>query len=118
MSGKVAYGDQLGRKLGYPTANIHFHRRQVPLMGIFVVQVYGLGDAPLPAVASLGYRPTFGGKEVILEVHLFDFDQDIYSRRLTVEFLQKIRDEENFETVPALIAQIEKDVVIAKEYFK
>lgn len=117
LSGRVAYGNQLGRQLGYPTANIHLHRRQVPLMGIFVVQVYGLSEKPLPGVASLGYRPTFAGKEVILEVHLFDFDQVIYGRRIQVEFLQKIRDEIKFNDVSSLILQMDNDALIAKSFF-
>lgn len=117
LSGRVAYGDQLGRQLGYPTANIHLHRRQVPLMGIFIVQVHGLSSEPLPGVASIGYRPTFGGKQVILEVHLFDFDESIYGQRISVEFLQKIRDEIKFNDVSALIKQMDSDVAIAREYF-
>lgn len=118
LTGRVAYGDQLGRQLGYPTANIHLHRKQVPLMGIFVVQVHGIDEKPLPAVASLGYRPTFGGKRVVLEVHIFNFNQIIYGRRVTVEFLQKIRDEIKFDEVGALIRQMDSDAAIAKGYFQ
>ena len=118
LTGKVSYGDQIGRQLGFPTANIHLHRKEVPLMGIFVVRVHGLDNRVYNAVASVGYRPTFNGKKIILEVFLFDFDQNIYGHRITVEFLLKIRDELHFDSVPELIIQIKKDVEIAKNYFK
>lgn len=117
LSGKVAYGSQLGRQLGYPTVNIYLHRKQVPIQGIFVACVHGLGDTPLQGVASIGYRPTFGGKEILLEVFIFDFDQEIYGRFITVEFLSKIRDEIKFDSVSALILQIADDVRTAKQYF-
>lgn len=118
LSGKVSYGDQIGRQLGYPTANIHLHRRQVPLMGIFVVRVHGINNQVLQGVASVGYRPTFNGKKIILEVFIFDFNDMIYGKNLTVEFLSKIRDELHFESIDALIVQIENDVQVAKAYFK
>ncbi|OGT52431.1 MAG: riboflavin biosynthesis protein RibF [Gammaproteobacteria bacterium RIFCSPHIGHO2_12_FULL_42_13] len=118
LSGKVAYGNQIGRTLGFPTANIYLRRKQVPLMGIFVVRVFGLSQAPLPGVASVGYRPTFNGKEILLEVHLFDFDQVIYGKRLTVEFLHKIRDEIKFTSVDALIEKMHEDAKIARTWDK
>ena len=117
LSGKVSYGSQLGRQLGFPTANIHLHRKHVPMMGIFVVRVYGLRAEPLNGVASIGYRPTLDGKKILLEVHLFDFDEMIYGRFITVEFLHKIRDEVKFESVPELVLEIDNDVKIAKKYF-
>lgn len=117
LSGKVSYGSQLGRQLGYPTANIHLHRKHVPIMGIFVVRVHGLGDKPLEGVASIGYRPTFNGKQILLEVFIFDFSEMIYGRSITVEFLHKIRDEARFESVPELVLQIDSDVKIAQDYF-
>lgn len=118
LTGKVSYGDQIGCQLGFPTANIHLHRKQVPLMGIFVVRVHGLDNCIYNGVASVGYRPTFNGKKIILEVFLFDFDKNIYGHRITVEFLSKIRDELHFDSIPELITQIKKDVEIAKNYFK
>lgn len=118
LTGKVAYGDQIGRKIGFPTANIHLQRKQVPLMGIFVVLVHGLRDHALSGVASVGYRPTFNGKKIVLEVFLFDFDETIYSQRITVEFLFKIRDELYFNSVDELIVEIKKDVAVAKAYFR
>ncbi|MCX7120720.1 MAG: bifunctional riboflavin kinase/FAD synthetase [Gammaproteobacteria bacterium] len=117
LSGKVSYGNQIGRTLGFPTANIYLSRQQVPMMGIFIVRVHGLNNAILPGVASIGYRPTFDGKQIILEVFLFDFDELIYGCHITVEFLEKIRDEEKYESIDALVVQIKKDVAIAKKYF-
>ena len=118
MSGRVAHGEKLGRQLGYPTANIHVHRKATPLQGIFVVEVFGIEGEPLPGVASLGTRPTVDGKKTILEVYLFDFDRDIYGKHLQVSFLHKLRDEERFSTLDALTIQIAKDVEDARQYFK
>lgn len=118
VSGHVAYGSQMGRRLGYPTANIFVDRKKPPLTGIFVVQVRGLGDTVIPGVASVGYRPTFGGKQLLLEVHLFDFDQTIYGALITVEFLKKIRDELQFDRVEDLIHQMDHDAEIARDFFK
>lgn len=117
LTGKVAYGNQIGRQLGFPTANMHLQRKQVPLMGIFVVRVHGLRDQALPGVASVGYRPTFNGNKIVLEVFIFDFDEIIYRHSITIEFLFKIRDELHFNSVDELVAEIKKDVVIAKQYF-
>ncbi len=117
LSGKVSYGSQLGRQLGYPTANIHLHRQHVPLMGIFVARVHGLSEKPLEGVASIGYRPTFNGKQILLEVFIFNFNDMIYGRSITVEFLHKIRDEVKFESIPELILQIDNDVKLAQDYF-
>lgn len=117
LSGKVAYGNQIGRQLGFPTANIYLRRKKVPLMGIFVVRIHGLHNKILPGVASVGLRPTFNGKQIILEVYLFDFDEFIYGKKITVEFLAKIRDEIKFDSIELLIEHIKKDVEIAKQYF-
>lgn len=117
LAGKVVYGNQIGRTLGFPTANIHLHRKRVPLMGIFVVRVYGLCDYALPGVASVGYRPTFNGKQIILEVFLFDFNKMIYGKKITVEFLKKIRDEVKFDSIDDLVVQMKDDARIAKAFF-
>jgi riboflavin kinase/FMN adenylyltransferase len=117
MSGRVAHGEKLGRELGYPTANIHIHRKVSPLQGIFAVEVYGLEQEPLEGVASIGTRPTVGGTKVILEVFLFDFNQDIYGKHIQVSFLHKIRDEEHFESLDVLKAKIAEDVEKAKDFF-
>jgi riboflavin kinase/FMN adenylyltransferase len=118
ISGRVVHGDKRGRTLGYPTANIPLHRRQTPLTGIFAVEVAGLEQQPLPAVASIGYRPTFGGNDCILEIHIFNFDRDIYQRHVQVRFLHKLREEERFDSVDALIAQMAEDVAQAKGFFQ
>ena len=123
ISGRVVDGDKLGKQLGFPTANIQLKHNQPPLTGIFAVSVYGAiassPATPLPAVASLGVRPTVhdNGKPV-LEVHLFDFDRMIYGQHLQVDFLHKLRDEAKFADLSALIQQIENDVAQAKDFFK
>jgi len=118
MTGRVAHGEKLGRQLGFPTANIDLHRKATPLQGIFVVEVFGLEGEPLPGVASLGTRPTVNGKKILLEVFIFDFDQDIYGKHLQVSFLHKLRDEVKYTTLDALKVQIQKDVDNAKHYFE
>jgi len=115
MSGEVIHGQHLGRRLGFPTANIDPDRIHVALMGIFAVYVTGLGDDVLEGVASVGTRPTVGGTKVILEVYIFDFDEDIYGRELQVEFVEKIRDELNFPDIDALIENINNDVASARK---
>ncbi len=117
MSGRVAHGAKLGRQLGFPTANIHLHRKVSPLQGIFAVEVYGLDREPLIGVASLGTRPTVDGTRTLLEVYLFDFDEDIYGRHIQVSFRHKLRDEERFDSLQALTQQIEKDVEQARVFF-
>lgn len=117
MSGRVVHGEKLGRQLGFPTANIFLHRKASPLEGIFVVEVYGLEGEPLPAVASLGSRPTVDGKQVLLEVYLLDFQRDIYGEHLQVSFLHKLRDQHKFASLEALKAKIAEDVQQTREYF-
>ncbi len=117
MSGRVAHGEKLGRQLGFPTANIHLHRKVSPLQGIFAVEVYGLDREPLTGVASLGTRPTVNGARALLEVYLFDFDEDIYGRHIQVSFRHKLRDEERFDSLAALTEQIKKDVDEAQAFF-
>jgi riboflavin kinase/FMN adenylyltransferase len=109
MSGKVIEGERVGRKLGYPTANVNLNRRQSAVMGIFAVRVSGEGWGPLDAVASVGTRPTFGGEKPLLEVHIFDFDRDIYGAYIHVDFIARLRSEEKFDDVDALVAQMHRD---------
>jgi riboflavin kinase / FMN adenylyltransferase len=117
MSGHVAHGDKLGRNLGFPTANIVL-RRKPPLSGIFAVRVNGLGGGSRAGVASLGVRPTVKeDAKPLLEVFLFDFDESIYGRRIGVEFLHKLRDEERYSDLAALTRQIRIDVAQARHYF-
>lgn len=123
ISGRVIDGDKLGKQIGFPTANIQLQHSNPPLTGIFVVSVRGaLTESPetsLPGVASLGIRPTThaNGKPV-LEVYLFDFNRNIYGRKLQVDFLHKLRDEVKFPDLQALIHQIEQDVLLAKDFFR
>lgn len=115
MGGRVARGRQLGRSLGYPTANIRLGGRVAPVTGVFAVRVRGVAAQPLPGVASLGVRPTIaGGGEPLLEVYLFDFDGDLYGRRIEVEFAAKLRDEEKFAGLDALRDQMDRDAATAR----
>ncbi len=118
MTGRVAHGEKLGRELGFPTANIHLHRKVTPLHGIYVVEVGCLQEQPVQGVASIGTRPTVNGKKVILEVFLFDFNQTIYGKYIEVSFLKKLRDELPFDSLDALKEQIAVDVEQAKYFFK
>lgn len=117
MSGRVVRGEQRGRLLGFPTANIRLERQVSPVQGVFAVQVYGLDREPLEGVANVGQRPTVGGVEPRLEVHLFDFERDIYGRHLHVDFLRKLRDEMRFDSVEQLSHQIERDTESARRFF-
>lgn len=118
ISGRVVSGDSLGARLGYPTANVQLKRLRAPLSGIYVVEVGGVRSHDLPGVASLGVRPTVTDRgRPTLEVHLFDFDERIYGRRIEVRFLEKLRDEEKYTSVEELVAQIGRDVEQAKSYF-
>lgn len=117
MSGRVAHGDKKGRTIGFPTANIHLHRIATPLRGVFAVELFGLEGEPLPGVANLGTRPTVGGMRTLLEVHLFDFEGDIYGRHVHVDFLRKLRDERRFGSFDELKAQIQRDAEQARTFF-
>ncbi|MDX3904174.1 MAG: bifunctional riboflavin kinase/FAD synthetase [Pigmentiphaga sp.] len=118
VSGHVIHGQKLGRTLGFPTLNLRVSRRCPALSGIFVVQVHGLAARPLPAVASLGVRPTVDDSgRVLLEVHVFDFSGEAYGKLVQVEFLKKLRDEEKFVDLPTLKAAIEDDARQARNYF-
>ena len=109
MSGKIVKGDRVGRTLGYPTANVDLRRRQSAVMGIFAVRVHGLEGGPHDAVASVGSRPTFNGTKPILEVHLFDFDKDIYGEYIHIDFIAWLRDQVKFDLVEDLVAQMDVD---------
>ena len=117
MSGRVAHGDKLGRTIGIPTANIYLHRQVSPLQGIFVVEVFGLQSEPIPGAASIGTRPTVGGTETLLEIHLLDFSDDIYGQYVNINFLHKLRDEERFDSMATMQAAIEQDIVATRAYF-
>lgn len=118
ISGHVVDGDKLGRKLGYPTANVQMHHDKPPLTGIYAVKLGGLPEGDLPGVASLGVRPTMktNGKPT-LEVHLLDFSGDLYGHHVRVRFLKKLRDEEKFPDLESLTRQIALDEAAARAYF-
>jgi riboflavin kinase/FMN adenylyltransferase len=114
MRGRVRGGERLGRKLGFPTANLALERRRCPVAGVFAVRVRGIGAAALPGVASLGTRPTVNGSEALLETHVFDFDGDLYGREIAVEFVAKLRAEVRFDSLHALTAQMHTDAAEAR----
>jgi len=118
MSGHVAHGEKRGRDLGFPTANIFLHRTATPVSGVFAVEMFGIEGEPVAGVANVGIRPTVGGTRGLLEVHLFDFDRDIYGRHVQVCFLHKLRNEVRFESFDALKEQIGIDAVQARAYFR
>jgi riboflavin kinase/FMN adenylyltransferase len=117
ICGRIAHGDKRGRTIGFPTANIHLHRRSTALTGVYAVEVYGLEAEPLPGVGNIGNRPTVGGKRTLLEVHLLNFDQDIYARHVCVDFMRKLRDERRFASFEALREQIACDAMAAQAFF-
>lgn len=118
ISGRVTRGDGLGRKLGFPTANVLMKHNRPPLAGIFAVEVHGIEGRALPGVASLGVRPTLArDARPCLEVHLLDFGRDIYGAHLRVDFLHKFRDEQKYADVETLKRQIAVDVENARDYF-
>jgi riboflavin kinase / FMN adenylyltransferase len=115
MLGRVVHGNELGRKLGFPTANLRLMRRKPPVQGVMAVRVFGIEPEPLKAVASLGTRPTVDGKDMLLEVHVFDFGGDLYGQEIEVEFVAKLRDEIKFDSLDALTAQMQSDAALARE---
>ena len=115
ISGRVVPGQALGRKLGFPTANIRLQRRVSPVAGIFAVRVSGSALDRAPGIASVGTRPTVGGSEWLLEVHMFDFDRNLYRQRLDVDFIARLRDEEKFDALEAMTAQMQQDARRARE---
>lgn len=119
IKGRVFYGQQLGRELGFPTANIQLNRYRAPLSGVYAVLVEIEGSThKFQGAANVGVRPTVGDLiKPILEVHLLDFDEDLYGKRIKVEFLYKVRDEQKFTTVDNLISYIRKDISKIRQWF-
>lgn len=109
MSGRIIRGRRVGRDLGYATANVDLRRRRSAVMGIYAVRVHGLPEGVVDGVASVGTRPTFDLTKPLLEVHLFDFDRDIYGEYIDVDFIEHLRDEVKFATVDELVAQMKID---------
>ena len=118
ISGKVVHGKELGRKIGTPTANIALHRQTSPLRGVYIVSWDDAKGCHYNGVANIGTRPTVDGDGELLEVHLFECDEDLYRRYAKVTFLEKIRDEEKFENIDVLKERIDQDKSFAKKYFE
>jgi len=119
ISGRVVRGDGLGRKLGFPTANVQMKHNRPPLGGIFAVWLHGAAAGPVRGVASLGVRPTVKQQGApVLEVHALDFEGDLYRRHVRVEFLAKFRDEEKYADLATLTRKIALDVENARRYFE
>ena len=117
ITGRVVYGQQLGRELGFPTANVQLNRYSAPLSGVYAVLV-NIDGAVYRGAANVGLRPTVGDLlKPILEVHLLDFEADLYGRRIEVKFVTKIRDEEKFTSLDKLIESIQRDVKQIRAWF-
>ncbi len=116
ISGRVRHGDKKGRTIGFPTANIALNRKVSPVQGVFAVSVT-LDEKEYQGVANIGKRPTVNGLRIQLEIHLFDFDGDIYGKCLDTRLLKKIRDEVKFDSFDLLKQQIQRDVIATKTYF-
>ena len=117
ISGKVAHGDKLGRTIGFPTANISIHRKLSPILGVYSVLVK-IKSQTYKGVCNVGKRPTLGGKKTLLEVFIFDFNEEIYGEYVTVIFKQKCREEKKFESFDELKTQIKKDVEKSRLFFQ
>lgn len=115
ICGRVAHGDKRGRTIGFPTANIRLHRPSTPLHGVYSVTMHSGKLGAVKGIANVGKRPTIDGERVQLEVHLFNFNQDIYGQNVCIAFHHKIRNEEKFETFEDLKAQIQLDCQKARE---
>jgi len=117
ICGRVAHGDKIGRTLGVPTANVHLHRLVTPLHGIYVVTVAGLDQAAVSGVASIGSRPAVGGSRTLLEVHLLDYNREIYGHYIQVSFVNKLREERNFDSLDELKSTMQQDIRQARAWF-
>jgi riboflavin kinase/FMN adenylyltransferase len=114
IGGRVVHGRRLGRELGFPTANLRFGGKTPALSGIYASWVHGVDGVPRASVSSLGTRPTVAGVEPLLEAHVFDFDGDLYGRRIEVEFVAKLRDELKFPDLDSLTEQMHRDAEQAR----
>jgi len=117
ISGHVAHGDKRGRIIGFPTANIRLKQQIAPTNGVYAVKITGL-DNEYSGVANIGVRPTVDGSQYLLEVHLFNFDQTIYNKRINVHFEEFIRTEQKFDDLDTLVEQIKQDSTTAKELLR
>ena len=114
---RVSHGDKRGRTLSFPTANLFLRHKILPLTGVYAVKIYNITPQPLLGIANIGFRPTVNSGKRMLEVHIFDFNQNIYGKIIKVEFIHKLRNEQKFATFTLLQQQIAQDIKIAKEYF-
>jgi riboflavin kinase/FMN adenylyltransferase len=117
IEGDVTEGEKRGRRIGYPTANLSTDWDMLPKTGVYATRAYIDGDK-LDSITNIGYRPTFGNNKLLIETHIFDFNSDIYGKRLRLEFIERIRDEKRFESVGALVAEIGMDVEKVKDVLK
>ncbi|MEQ8231733.1 MAG: riboflavin biosynthesis protein RibF, partial [Gammaproteobacteria bacterium] len=115
IEGRVVEGHKQGREWGFPTANIDLHRLKSPIAGIFAVRVHGLGPAPRIGVGYVGDRPIIEDPRYVLEVHIFDYDEDCYGRHISVQFCDKIRDDIAFDSFAAMAEQIKRDCQVARD---
>jgi riboflavin kinase/FMN adenylyltransferase len=116
ICGRVIHGHKRGRTIGFPTLNVNMHRLVSPLHGVYAVKVDGLHRRELPGVANIGNRPMVeGDHRYLLEVHLFDFDREVYGEHVAVEFVRKLRDEQRFDSFEVLRQQILRDAEQARE---
>lgn len=109
IDGTVIEGEKRGRKIGFPTINLETDWDILPKTGVYATRAY-VDDDRFDSITNIGYRPTFGESKLLIETHLFDFSTDIYGKRVRVEFVERIREEERFESVDALVSQIKRDV--------
>jgi riboflavin kinase/FMN adenylyltransferase len=115
ICGRVIHGHKRGRTIGFPTLNVNMHRLVSPLHGVYAVRVEGLTSTGMPGVANIGNRPMVDGDHrYLLEVHLFDFDREVYGEHVSVEFVQKLRDETRFDSFELLRQQIQRDAAHAR----
>ena len=119
IEGNVITGKKLGRKIGFPTCNIDIKNYVIAKPGVYAVKVQiGKNQKMFKGIANLGYRPTFRGKKILLEVNIFDFSKNIYFRKLKVDFIRFIRGERKFKNINALKKQIDKDILVSKKELK
>ncbi len=117
ISGRVVHGDKRGRELGFATANMELHRLHSPVTGVYITRIHGIDDKSYHAVTSVGTRPMFDGEGMRLETHILDFDEIIYAKHIRVEFLHKLRLEQNYSDIDTLKKAIETDIENARQYF-
>lgn len=113
----MVHGDKRGRELGFATANMELHRLHSPVTGVYITRVHGIDDKSYLAVTSVGTRPMFDGEGMRLETHILDFDEILYAKHIRVEFLHKLRPEQNYSDIDTLKKAIETDIENARQYF-